>query len=164
MRILGTIRASLGALHSHGESRGLPRLNLTNPVPHLGKGLSWPAACCPRQPDPRTSGQLKWEALRAGSSIPLEPPPSAQEGTCGTSSWVPSAPSHCLKSLRVHPRRGRKGWWGETQDSKMGLLTSDHESWRSNDCGNQALGPGLQPVRHICTPFSITSFWEPGLT
>lgn len=70
----------------------------------------------------------------------------------------PQPPSHCPKSLRVHPRRGRKGGGGgageKTQDSKLGLLTSDHEGWQSNDCGNQALGPGLQPECHICTPFS----------
>lgn len=71
MRFLGTTRVSLGALRLHGEPLGVPRLILTNPVPHLGKGLSWPAAHCPRQPNPHTNGQLKWEPPLAPGLAPL---------------------------------------------------------------------------------------------
>ena len=57
---------------AHGDTKSHPHQDSTH-IPPLGKGLSWPAAHHPRQPDPPTGGQLSWEAHSSPQGWLLHP-------------------------------------------------------------------------------------------
>lgn len=88
---------------------------------------------------------------RAGSSVPLEPPPSAQEGIGDTPSWAPSAPEPLPAVPSLGPsQEGRRG--EQDTGSQHGSLTSERQGWRPARRWGPSSGPGLRPACHFHAP------------